>query len=89
MIITVGKLTNYCVYSCQRFAEAILHVVLFTVLCFKWSVKKHCVGKVLMVFWEAFYMGVSVITITTDLVTNLLLFPSFLVTKTRINFSTS
>ena len=29
-------------------------VVLFTVLWFKWSVKKHCIAKVLLVNWETF-----------------------------------
>ena len=36
-----------CVHSWWGFAEGILQVVLFTVLCFKWSVKKHCVAKIL------------------------------------------
>ena len=36
------------------FAEGVLRVVLFTILWFKWSVKKHCVGKVLLAIWETF-----------------------------------
>ena len=38
----------------EGFAEGILQVVLFTVLCFKWSVKKHCVTKILQGSWERF-----------------------------------
>ena len=33
-------------------AESILQIVLFTILCFKWSVKKHCVTKSLQETWE-------------------------------------
>ena len=32
-----------------------LEVVLFTVLWFKWSVKKHCAAKVLLALWETFW----------------------------------
>ena len=32
----------------------VLQVVLFTVLWFKWSVRKHCVAKVLLAIWEIF-----------------------------------
>ena len=31
-----------------------LQVALFTILWFKWSVKKHCVAKVLLAIWEIF-----------------------------------
>ena len=33
---------------------SLLHVVLFTVLWFNWSVKKHCVAKVLLAISEMF-----------------------------------
>ena len=31
-----------------------LKVAFFTVLCFKWSVKKHCVAKISQGIWERF-----------------------------------
>ena len=37
--------SNYC---------GVLEVVLCTVLCFKWSVKKYCVAKILQGIWEWF-----------------------------------
>ena len=36
------------------YSEDILQVVLFTVLWFKWSVKKHCLAKVLRAMLEMF-----------------------------------
>ena len=45
-------LFNYNDY--RKFAEGVIQVVLFTVLWFKWSVKKHCVAKVLLAIWESF-----------------------------------
>ena len=41
--LTVGKLFNYCV-----------QFVLFTLLCFNWSVEKHRVTKILQRVWETF-----------------------------------
>ena len=41
-------------HSWWGFAEGVLQVVLFTILLFKWSVKKHCVAKVLLAIWEIF-----------------------------------
>ena len=38
----------------QGFSEGLLQVVLFKVLCFKWSVKKHCVEKILQEIWKRF-----------------------------------
>ena len=35
-------------------SEDLLQVVLFTILCFKWSVKKHCVANILYGIWERF-----------------------------------
>ena len=32
----------------------VLQVVLFTILCFKGSVKKHCIAKILQGIWERF-----------------------------------
>ena len=43
-----------CVHSWWGFAEGILQVVLFTVLCFKWAVEKHCVAKILQWISERF-----------------------------------
>ena len=43
--------TSVC-HSWWRFAECVLQVVLFTILWFKWPVKKHCVAKVLQAIWE-------------------------------------
>ena len=41
-------------HSWQGFTGGIQQVVLITVLCFKWSVKKKCVAKVLQGVWERF-----------------------------------
>ena len=35
-------------YSWRGFGESLLQFILFIVLWFKWSVKKHCVAKVLL-----------------------------------------
>ena len=53
-IIIVQKLFNECAHSWQGFAEIILQVVLFTVLWLKWSLKKHCLAKVLLATWYIF-----------------------------------
>ena len=45
-------LINY-MHSWQEFAEGVLQVVLFTVLWFKSSMEKYCVG-VLLAIWEIF-----------------------------------
>ena len=51
----VGEdLFNYCTHSWRGFAGAVLQVVSFTVLYFKWSVKKHCVAKILQGIWKIF-----------------------------------
>ena len=47
-------LFNQCVHSWREFAKGILQIVLFAILWFKWSVKKHCVAKVLLAIWEIF-----------------------------------
>ena len=52
IIIAVRKLSNYCAHSWRAFAEDVLQVVLFTVLWFKWSVKKYCAVKLLLAIWE-------------------------------------
>ena len=54
IIGAVGKLFNQCAHNWRGFAEGVLKVVFFTVLCFKWSVKKHCVAKILQGIWERF-----------------------------------
>ena len=51
---TVRKLFIWCVHSWRGFAESVLQVALFTVLWFKWSVKKHCVAKVLLAISDIF-----------------------------------
>ena len=40
----------------RGFGEGALQVVLFAVLWFKWSVKKHCVAKVSLGIWEIFLL---------------------------------
>ena len=47
-MIAVGVLSlfNQRAYSWRVFAEGALQVALLKVFCFKWSVKKHCIGKV-------------------------------------------
>ena len=42
-----------CPWLARIFWER-LQVVLFTILWFKWSVKKHCLGQVLLATWEIF-----------------------------------
>ena len=54
IIATVQKLFNQCVHGCQGFAEGTLWINLFTVLRFKWSVKIHCVAKILLAIWQTF-----------------------------------
>ena len=54
IIITVGKLFDYCSHSWRRFTEGALQVVLFIILCLKWSVKKYCVRKILQRTRETF-----------------------------------
>ena len=48
IITTVQKLSNQCAYSWREFAKGILQAVLFTIFCFKWSVKEHCFTKILL-----------------------------------------
>ena len=55
IIATFRKLFNECAHSWWGFAEGVLQVVLFIVLWFKWSIKKHCVAKVLPAIWEIFW----------------------------------
>ena len=52
IIATVQKLFIKCTHSGQEFAEGVLRVVSFTVLWFKWSVKKSCAAKVFLAIWE-------------------------------------
>ena len=54
IIATGWKLFNYCAHGWRVFAEDVLQVVLFTVLWFKWLVKKYCVAKFSLVIWEIF-----------------------------------
>ena len=85
IIATVRKLFSWCAHSWRRFAEGVLKVVLFTVLWFKWSLKKYCVAKVLLTIGKYFYMKRIISTIPTGLVTNSLLssFCPFLQTKNK------
>ena len=53
IIAIVQKLFNQCAHSSQGFADG-AQKVLFTVLWFKWSVKKNCVPKVLLAIWDIF-----------------------------------
>ena len=54
IIVTVRKLFNQYAHSWRGFAEGVLQIVLFTVLRFKSSVKKHCVANVLLAIWKTF-----------------------------------
>ena len=54
IIVAAGKLLNLCAQSWWGFAEGVIQFVLFTILWFKWSVKKHFVAKVLVAIWEIF-----------------------------------
>ena len=48
LIKAVGKLFfKNCAHSWREFVKGVLQVVLFTALCSKRSVKKHCVAKIL------------------------------------------
>ena len=47
IIVEVGKFFNQRAHSWWGFTEGVLQVALFTALCFKWPVKKHCVAKIL------------------------------------------
>ena len=50
-ITTVGKL----LVSWRGFAEGVLQVVLFTVLCFNWSAKKQCVARIFQCRFFSFF----------------------------------
>ena len=54
IIAAVQKLFNWCAHSWWGFVEGVLQVVLYSVLWFKWSAKKHCVAKVLLAIWKMF-----------------------------------
>ena len=45
IIRAVRKFVDKRAHSRRGFAEGILKVVFFTVLCFRWTVKKYCVAK--------------------------------------------
>ena len=53
---TLGNPKNVKEYShgCRGFAEGVLHVVLFSILCFKLLVKKRRIAKILHEIWELF-----------------------------------
>ena len=44
-----------CAHDWQGFAAGTVYVVLFTVLCLKWSVKKRFIPKILQGIWETFF----------------------------------
>ena len=68
----------------RGFAAGVLQVVLFTVLCFKWSVKRHSVAKILQGIWERFHKSnpnyVSASLVTSSLLS---LFRLFIETKNK------
>ena len=71
IITTVRKLFIKFCHSWRRFLDSVLQVALFRVSWFKWSVKKHCVAKVLLAIREIFLKYKIIVTIIpTDLVTN-------------------
>ena len=47
-------LFNWCAHSWWGLAKGVLQVVLFLVLCFKWSMKNHCVTKIFQGIWKTF-----------------------------------
>ena len=51
---SIKNLFHSCGHSWWGFAEGTLKVEFFTVLCFRWSVKKHCVPKILRGIYERF-----------------------------------
>ena len=78
-------LFNKCTHSGQGFDEGVLQVALFTVLWFKWSVKKGSVAKVLLAIWEIILHENNRNQHSYRFITNLLLssFCSFLQTKNK------
>ena len=64
------KALKWCAYRKQGFAEGILQVVLFTILCFKWSVKEYCVAKVFTSYLRYISMKIIVTLIPKSLVAN-------------------
>ena len=52
--LTKTESASECAHSWPGFGDGVLQVVLFTVLWFKWSVKKCCIAKVLLAIWEIF-----------------------------------
>ena len=91
IIITVGKLFNYCAHSWRGFAKSVLPVVLFTVLWFKWSVKKTAWQRLYKEFERDFEMKIIVTIIPINLVTNSLfsLFSFFVETKNILHVITT
>ena len=53
-MMAVGKPFNQCAHGQHRFAEGVLQVVLFTILCFQLSVKKQSEVKIFQGIREAF-----------------------------------
>ena len=53
IIIAVGELSTDV--HIWKFPESIPQVIPFTGMCFKWSVKKHCVVKIILGPWEIFF----------------------------------
>ena len=92
IIITVRKFSNLCAYIWREFAEGILQVLSFTVLCFKSFVKKHCVVKILLATWETFLYESNCNYIFCKFTFTNLLLPlcsAFVKTNKRIKFSAS
>ena len=79
----VGKLpTNYL----SVFGHSVnLALKGLTVLCFKWSAKKHCIAKILQGTERDFYITLILTMFPTSLVTNSLssLFCTFIETKNK------
>ena len=73
IIRAVRKFVDKRAHSRRGFAEGILKVVFFTVLCFRWTVKKYCVAKFLKEFERDFYTKSTVTIIFTNLIINSLL----------------
>ena len=64
-----------CTQSWRGCADGVLHILQFTVFCFKLSVKKHCVAEVLLADWDIFFIFKIIFNCDFyNLDTNLLLF---------------
>lgn len=55
IIITLSKYA----YIWWGFEDGILQFGVFTILCFKWSMKEHCVATILLAIWGTFLYEIN------------------------------